>query len=1201
MKENNTLSTLPLESTERHQTEKAIIDALLKISEIVQKTEIHRRKTKRQQRSLDKPSLNQLKAIRRRSATITSKILAKQRSQRIVRQQSDDIRNNDNLEELSLINDDFYRKTSSIMNNNSQIYRKQQTSQMPLKILRNKQQYSTLSSNYTFHDSKATNDLAIGNKKWTNSLSTSPSNCNRAIVKNIATFNNRNGIDRQFVSIWPKGEYVDLILLDYKILSVTFSLISVFLFCLKDVINRSRSSYECDLHQHRHHYSDRNSDKNHSHQRTSKSHKKSVSHMIPKSFEQKRRYDDDSIESITQRNKKHTNSSSSNGKYPDHFSSHCNSSDNKKKYRDDNYSKNSIDNNKYRGHRDRKYHSSKYDNGDKQHSSISQPGKDKNIQKNLTERKLISDSQMSTDQQMAIVDNFQATSYLDSTTVEQSVINSQQQPLIAATTTATTTITADTANTYQPTSPIQELEYQQQQQQLLSSLPNAETTTQIIQSTSNSTTACCTHPSSLSLTNIDVFINQQLQSALEKIHTQQQHRSQSLPTKTATFPTISNVPPTQTNYMRHRQPRISSLACSRLVQLTKSDTTKMLNGVAKQLFPSEQHEKQRQQAMTAAKNGDFELSYRLYTKLYHDTQDIELKSDVLSSRATTLLLEQKCYEAIEDCTHAIAFNQWNKLAYVIRAACWMIISQYEKAVEDYSKLFHFFDQSQQVLDLLNLAYEQLNVLREQNKKMTNTTADAGDNLEEKILSVTEEYKDDEPIVEEVSIKTEPIKSTKLPTKSSFKHITNISKVVTPQTGDMQTTNLGITTPTASFIQPAVYLCYPYTAYPTWYSEGVEKVESEQLSSYIVAGGSLTTVEHHRIPPSIRSDVQIVENKTKSVQSIENISCQTSLTSDQYQQQQQDFNTKKRVTHDDEKENNEYSDINIKRRSQAKVQQLEQTSNSSIERQQEVPSIHNNNAVYDCMYQSNLTSEPDVTLKLTMNQNQSNLWPEYPLIQQQLGRPCSDGNDVVRHNFSPVYQSNSSYENRVPALISELEIPNCIRKEKTTATNDNNYVSSTTFYQSMECHTNSNNFCHLQQNTKPFMAQFSHCHQVKPMNYSSDSTIYNSPKDGFISEQQYQQKHNTFPAALKQTIQMETRQPSLSVYPQEKNQSNLIWIKNQNMRTETPTNSERMHQNINGNNFRQINENINSNVTFNQQVLEQQRTQSTGVISNRPLA
>ncbi|CAF1679654.1 unnamed protein product [Didymodactylos carnosus] len=73
---------------------------------------------------------------------------------------------------------------------------------------------------------------------------------------------------------------------------------------------------------------------------------------------------------------------------------------------------------------------------------------------------------MSTDQQMAIVDNFQATSYLDSTTVEQSVINSQQQPLIAATTTATTTITADTANTYQPTSPIQELEYQQQQQQV---------------------------------------------------------------------------------------------------------------------------------------------------------------------------------------------------------------------------------------------------------------------------------------------------------------------------------------------------------------------------------------------------------------------------------------------------------------------------------------------------------------------------------------------------------------------------------------------------------------------------------------------------------------------------------------------------------------------------------------------------------------
>jgi tetratricopeptide (TPR) repeat protein len=115
---------------------------------------------------------------------------------------------------------------------------------------------------------------------------------------------------------------------------------------------------------------------------------------------------------------------------------------------------------------------------------------------------------------------------------------------------------------------------------------------------------------------------------------------------------------------------------------------------------------QRELAMVATKQGDYSLSYSIYTNLLHDFQyDHQLKSDILSSRATTLLLEQKCFESIDDCTKAIVYNQWNKLAYVVRGACWMIKHEYVKAVEDYSKLFHFFDQSQHVLDLLNLAYE----------------------------------------------------------------------------------------------------------------------------------------------------------------------------------------------------------------------------------------------------------------------------------------------------------------------------------------------------------------------------------------------------------------------------------------------------------------------------------------------------------------
>ncbi len=105
------------------------------------------------------------------------------------------------------------------------------------------------------------------------------------------------------------------------------------------------------------------------------------------------------------------------------------------------------------------------------------------------------------------------------------------------------------------------------------------------------------------------------------------------------------------------------------------------------------------------------MSYSIYTHLLHDHHyDCKFKSEILASRALTLLLEQKCFESIDDCTQAIAFNQWNKLAYVVRAACWMIKQEYGKAVEDYSKLFHFFDQSEHVLDLLNLAYRKFKSL-----------------------------------------------------------------------------------------------------------------------------------------------------------------------------------------------------------------------------------------------------------------------------------------------------------------------------------------------------------------------------------------------------------------------------------------------------------------------------------------------------------
>jgi len=170
--------------------------------------------------------------------------------------------------------------------------------------------------------------------------------------------------------------------------------------------------------------------------------------------------------------------------------------------------------------------------------------------------------------------------------------------------------------------------------------------------------------------------------------------------------------------------------------------------------------------MLAAKQGDYSLSYSIYTNLLHDNQyDYKLKSEILASRATILLLEEKCFESIDDCTQAIAYNQWNKLAYVIRAACWMIKQEYLKAVDDYSKLFHFFDQSQHVLDLLNLAYEKFKLSNEQ------------------------------------SIQIEQDKNLH-----------------------------SLPSPTASFIQPAIYLYYPYQAYPTWYHTNDEQQTTKHASS-----------------------------------------------------------------------------------------------------------------------------------------------------------------------------------------------------------------------------------------------------------------------------------------------------------------------------------------------------------------------------------
>ncbi|UJR33069.1 hypothetical protein I4U23_020528 [Adineta vaga] len=234
------------------------------------------------------------------------------------------------------------------------------------------------------------------------------------------------------------------------------------------------------------------------------------------------------------------------------------------------------------------------------------------------------------------------------------------------------------------------------------------------------------------------------------------------------------------------------------ITLTKSETGKLMNAIHsnKQTCDLEHYNKQRELAMVAVQQSNYSLSYNIYTNLLHENRyDYKLKSDILASRATSLLLEQKYFESIEDCTQAIVFNQWNKLAYVVRAACWMIKHEYVKAVEDYSKLFHFFDQSQYVLDLLNIAFEKSKQLKNDNNPITPKME-----LENKNLSSMTNIKS--------SIDTD----IHNPTKS-----------------------LSLASPTASFIQPAVYLCYPYQAYPTWYTNNNEEPiqyshEIKQISS-----------------------------------------------------------------------------------------------------------------------------------------------------------------------------------------------------------------------------------------------------------------------------------------------------------------------------------------------------------------------------------
>ncbi|CAF2407951.1 unnamed protein product [Rotaria sp. Silwood2] len=349
------------------------------------------------------------------------------------------------------------------------------------------------------------------------------------------------------------------------------------------------------------------------------------------------------------------------------------------------------------------------------------------------------------------------------------------------------------------------------------------------------------------LTDFDVFIDQQLQATLEK------HLKNNLLSST----NRENIP----------TPRKT-----RVVTLTKSETGKLMNELkfTKQACNLEHYDKQykllkfiykirvesenciylfqRELAMLAAKQGNYSLSYSIYTNLLHDTQDdFKLKSEILASRATTLLLEQKCFESIDDCTQAIAFNQWNKLAYVVRAACWMIKQEYSKAVEDYSKLFHFFDQSQHVLDLLNLAYEKL-------KSFNNDIDD------EQSIKIEQEKEDIQ----------------------SIKNIKNDNNTTQPMTSLIDTCvnptqSLSLVSPTASFMQPAIYLCYPYQAYPTWYSTNNNEQrtttngEEIQQPTYIITNASFTSHPSLIIDQSPMSSEKPFQNlyqtKHKSCQSI----------------------------------------------------------------------------------------------------------------------------------------------------------------------------------------------------------------------------------------------------------------------------------------------------------------------------------------------
>ena len=215
--------------------------------------------------------------------------------------------------------------------------------------------------------------------------------------------------------------------------------------------------------------------------------------------------------------------------------------------------------------------------------------------------------------------------------------------------------------------------------------------------------------------------------------------------------------------------------------------------------------------MSAAKQGNYTLSYTIYSNLFHDPQyDCKVKSEILASRATTLLLEEKCFESIDDCTQAIAYNQWNKLAYVVRGACWMIKQEYAKAVEDYSKLFHFFDQSQHVLDLLNLAYEKFKLSTHQ-----------GDDEEEDQSIRIEQDRDE------------------VPAKRRSSTEKNVTRSFEPTPS--------FPSPTASFIQPAVYLCYPYQAYPTWYNASTDeqKGNGDDLSQSLLIGRHASTSSDHQ--------------------------------------------------------------------------------------------------------------------------------------------------------------------------------------------------------------------------------------------------------------------------------------------------------------------------------------------------------------------